>query len=377
MKKTENTIGVKVPFFPAKLEYLSIKDELHQDLDMIGLSGRYILGEMVNRFENRLAAEVGVKYAVGCASGTDALTLSLKALGIGPKDEVIVPANVYPTIFGVALSGAKLRLVDVLKNSGNIDPDDLELRITKETKAIVTVHLYGLPADLKQIKQTCLKHNLFLIEDCAQAFGAKYLGKSVGSFGNLAIFSFYPTKNLGAIGDGGAVVTNNKQLYEKLKMLRMYGEKKRYDSQLVGMNSRLDEIQAAFLLTKLKYSPQWLSRKKYLAKIYLKELSLLKDLDLPLTTIDREHTYHLFVIKTKKRNQLQEWLTKQGIETGIHYPIPIHFTKPFSYLGKNNSFPHAEEWSDEALSLPLHPFLSRGQIKYVVKKVKEFFINSS
>lgn len=373
MRKTKNIIGTKVSFFPASLEYKDIQNQLHKALDEVGKSGYLILGPKVKEFEQIFAKLTNRKFCVSCASGTDAITLSLKVLNIGVGDEVIVPANAYPTIFGVALSGATPVLADVEKETGHLDALALNSVITEKTKAIVGVHLYGLPLNVKEISRICKENKLFLIEDCAQAYGSEYKNQPVGSFGDLAMFSFYPTKNLGAMGDGGAVVTNKKILYEKLQMYRMYGEKGRYDSRFVGNNSRLDELQAAFLLAKLPYINRWLETRKIIANIYNEELEAMKDIQLPPSLLDRKHSYHLYVIRTSKRDALKQWLMDAGIETGVHYPKPIHYTKAFSLLGKNGSFQAAENWSQEALSLPMHPYITQKQIYYVTEKIKEFF----
>ncbi|PIP61393.1 hypothetical protein COW99_04310 [Candidatus Roizmanbacteria bacterium CG22_combo_CG10-13_8_21_14_all_38_20] len=373
MKKTKTTIGIKVPFFPTSREFKVIRNELHDSLDQLGESGFLILGPKVSEFEEKMAKKVNRLYCVSCASGTDAITLALQANNIGVGDEVILPANSYPTIFGVALSHASPVLIDVERNTANLDPKQLKKKITHKTKAIIIVHLYGLSANINEIKSICKENKILLIEDCAQAVGSIYKKKPVGSFGDMAIFSFYPTKNLGALGDGGAIVTNTKRTYEKLKMLRMYGERNRYDSIFVGRNSRLDEIQAAFLLVKMRYLEKWLLIRKQLATIYFNNLVQLKNLTLPLESSFGEHSFHLFVIRTKQRNNLRKWLKEQGIETGIHYPKPIHFTTSFSYTGNKGSFPEAEQWSKEALSLPLHPFLTKKEIKYVTKQIQQFF----
>lgn len=373
MKNTKNIIGKKVSFFPANLEYRFLKKDLYTALDEVGENGQLILGPKVSEFENTIAKKVNTKYCVGCASGTDAITLALEVRGVGLGDEVIVPANAYPTVFGVALSGAKPVLIDVEAATGNLDPNLLEKTITNKTKAVVAVHLYGKPSKINLIKNISKQKKVALIEDCAQAYGSKYQEKPVGSFGDLAIFSFYPTKNLGAMGDAGAIVTNNKNDFEKLKMLRMFGEKNRYDSHYIGKNSRLDELQAAFLLVKLRYLDKWLSTRRELAKIYLKKLSHISDLHLPQISPDSLQTFHLFVIKTSQREGLRKWLEENKIDTGIHYPKPIHFTKTFSNTGKKGMFPEAEKWSLEALSLPLHPFISPLEIEYVAEKIEAYF----
>lgn len=292
MKNIKNTIGVK--FFPSSLEYKEIKSSLHLALDEVGESGNLILGNNVQKIEKIITKLTNKKFTVGCASGTDALTIAIEAIGLEPKDEVIIPANSYPTAFGVALGGAKIVLADVEKESGNLDYKDLKKKITKKTKAVVVVHLYGLPANLENIKKICSKYKLILIEDCAQAFGARYKGKLVGSFGEIAVFSFYPTKNLGALGDGGAISTNNYKIYEKLLMLRSYGEKKRYESEFLGKNSRLDELQAAFLITKFPYLKDWIKIRKQLAKVYMRELKNIQQIKLP---IYKNNTFHLYPLK--------------------------------------------------------------------------------
>lgn len=373
MKKTKNTIGIKVPFFPASLEYRDIQAELHKALDEVGTSGYLILGPKVREFEQSIAKLTNRKFCISCASGTDAITLALNSLNIGVGNEVIVPANAYPTVFGVALSGASPVLIDVEKNTGHIDPPSLKKVVTQKTKAVIGVHLYGLPVNIEVIKSFCKKNNLYFIEDCAQAYGSKYKDKPIGSFGDMAIFSFYPTKNLGALGDGGAVVTNNKTLSERLLMHRMYGEKGRYDSRFIGKNSRLDELQAAFLLTKQTHFKKWLELRTEIAAIYNDELKNTGDIQLPPVLAGRDHTYHLYVIRTSKRDELRNFLQNAGVETGIHYPKPIHFTKAFSSLGKTGSFPVAEQWSKKALSLPIHPYLSKDQAYYVTQKIKDFF----
>lgn len=372
MKKIKNNTGIKVKFFPAELEYNSIKDDLHAALDDVGKSGILIHGKNVASLEKKLSEFTESKYCVTCASGTDAIMLGLKALGIKPNDEVIVPANAYPTAFGVALSGAMLKLVDIKKETGNLDPLLLKKLITKKTKAVILVHLYGLPADINAIKKICKEKSLFLIEDCAQAFGSKYKNQHVGSFGDLAIFSFYPTKNLGALGDGGAITTSNETLYNKLLMLRMYGEEKRYESVMLSGHSRLDELQAAFLLKKIKVLTSWIKKRKLLAYAYKASLLGVGDIILPEDKLG-EHTYHLFVIQTQYRDKLKIWLMKNGIETGIHYPKSIHMTKTFSKLGKKGDFPVAEIHNEQVLSLPIHPFLTEAQVKYVSDNIVNFF----
>jgi len=373
MKKTKSTIGIKVPFFNAPKEFAFLKKKLHQALDQTGSSGQWILGPQVNKFEKTLSRKLKTKYVASCASGTDAIYLALKALSLGPKDEVILPANAYPSIFGVVMANVKPILVDVDPITANINPQRIKYSITKQTKAILVVHLYGQAANLSPIKKITKKHSIYLIEDCAQALGAKYNNRLVGSFGDIATYSFYLTKNLGALGDGGALTTNNHHLFTKIKILRMYGEKSRYDSRLPGINSRLDELQASFLLKKLSYVNQWIHHKRTLANIYAHYLKNINHITLPTQLPHHYHTYHLYAIKTSQRNKLQQHLSQNGIQTGIHYPKTIFQTKTFAHLGKNTDFPQACKWSRTTLSLPLNPFLSDQKIKFVSQKIINFF----
>lgn len=373
MRKINNIIGSTVQFFPAEREYSFLKKELHSALNEVGDSGHIILGPKVAEFENTFAHLCGKKYAVSCASGTDAITLSIKALGLGTGDEVLMPVNSYPSVFGVALSGVKPILVDIDSKSGGISPKEIEKAITNKTRAILAVHLYGLPVDLDDIQAICKKHNLFLIEDCAQATGSEYKGKPVGSFGDMAIFSFYPTKNLGAMGDGGIVVTNDLAKYELLKAMRMYGERERYKSEFLGMNSRLDELQAAFMLKKLRFLPEWMEKRIMFAKLYRESLEKINQIEIIPEFSDRKNSYHLFPIRTQKRELLMSRLSSCGIQTGIHYPKSIHQTDTFKHLNINKTFPNSEKWNMTTMSLPLHPFLTEKEIQYVIQNIINFF----
>ncbi|KKS75302.1 MAG: Pleiotropic regulatory protein [Candidatus Gottesmanbacteria bacterium GW2011_GWC2_42_8] len=325
----------------------------------------------------------GVKFAVGVASGTDALMLSMQALGINnPGEEVIMPANSYPTAFAVVSTGARPRLVDI-DGSFNIDPLKIEKAITAKTRAIIAVHLFGQPADLQKIMQTANKYNLPLIEDCAQAHGAVYknptlpsglrgASKKVGSIGKIGCYSFYPTKNLGAFGDGGMIVTNDEELFKKIKLLRMYGEEERYKSVLQGRISRLDEIQAAILSVKLQYLDKWNERRREIAGKYRSHLEN-SPCRLPPALPFTKHVYHLFVIRTKKRDLLKNYLEKKGIATGIHYPVPIHLVPSFKSLGyKEGDFPESEKAAKEILSLPMFPELKDSEIVKVAQEINSF-----
>jgi dTDP-4-amino-4,6-dideoxygalactose transaminase len=382
-----------IPVFEMKRQYEALKNELFPEISSVLQGGVYVMGPKVAEFESVFAQYIGVKYAVGVASGTDAITLALLSLGVQKDDEVIMPANSYPSVFGVAASGAKQVLVDIDPRTHTIDPQKIEKAITKKTKAIIPVHLYGQGADMEKIMEIGKLHALPIVEDCAQAVGAEVscqlsvvsnqlkkepitenrtpttFYKKVGSFGAVGCFSFYPTKNLGAFGDGGMVVTNNEEIYKRIKLFRMYGECERYNSVLVGKNSRLDELQAAILLVKLKHLDTWIERRRDIAKLY--ELGIRNsELGIPFESSYAKHTYHLFVIRSNKRDRLKMYLEKQGIGTGIHYPTPIHLQKSMAYLGyKKGDFPVTEQACDEVLSLPIYPELTDAEVEYIVKKV--------
>jgi len=368
-----------IPFFSLNRQNKVLEKELEGAIKETLHKGVFILGEKVGQFEETFAKYLGISYGVGVASGTDALSLALLAIGVGPGDKVVIPANAYPIAFAVTSIGAIPRLVDIDAATYNMDPAKLPSAICAKTKAIIAVHLYGQPADMKKIMETGRKYRLPVIEDCAQAHGATLSGRKVGSIGDLGCFSFYPTKNLGGFGDGGMVVSNDKKLADKVRLLRMYGERKRYDSILLGRNSRLDELQAAILLVKLKYLDKWNERRREIAGKYLSYLgdpstSLGTSLRLPAEKADSKHVYHLFVVRAKKRDELKEYLLKKGIQTAIHYPIPIHLAPSFSSLGyKKGDFPESEKASEEILSLPMFPELSYGEVERIVEEIGKFY----
>lgn len=362
---------MKVPFLDLTRQYQSIKDEIGAAVSEVFSSGWFILGPKVEEFEETFAGYIGVKHAIGVASGTEALQLALMALGIGTGDEVILPANSYPSVFAITAVGAIPKLVDINLATFNIDPNLIEAAASPKTKAIIPVHLYGQPADISEIVEIAKKHKLFVIEDCAQAHGAKFQGQMVGTFGNIGCFSFYPTKNLGAYGDGGMIVTNSYELAEKLRKLRMYGEKARYQSTLQGINSRLDELQAAILLVKLRHLDNWNRQRREQANLY-KELLKNTDLILPIESDNIFHVFHLFVIRSKERDQLRELLKENEVGTTIHYPTPIHLVPSFVSLGyKRGDFRISEQASEEVLSLPLYPELMQEELAKVVEVIKK------
>lgn len=362
---------MKIPIFNLTRQYKNIEQEINNAILSTVRSGMFILGPKVAAFEKSFAAFVRIPYAIAVGSGTDALTLSLKALDITNGDEIIIPANAYPSAFGLSLTGACIKLIDV-GNDGNLDPALLSAILTKKTRAVIPVHLYGNPANIPAIKNILRYSKISLIEDCAQAHGAKINGQHVGTFGSIGCFSFYPSKNLGAYGDGGMLVTANKLLAQKLQALRMYGEIARYQSIMVSGVSRLDEIHAAVLEVKLKYLAAWNARRKKIAEQYMRALEGTGDIR--FIQSNYQSTHHLFVIRTKQRDDLQTHLAKHGIQTAIHYPTPIHLTKSFKYLGyKKGDFPVSEALSDEVLSLPLFPELTQNEQETVILYIKNFY----
>lgn len=336
-------------------------------------SGWYVLGPEVEAFENEFAAYVGRKYCVGVNSGLDALTLSIHALGIGAGDEVLVPGNTYiATVLAITKNGASPVFVEPDVYYG-IDADRIEAAITKKTKAIMPVHLYGQACDMDKIMNIADKYNLRVVEDCAQSHGAKYKGTMTGAFGNAGCFSFYPTKNLGAFGDAGAVVTDDERLYKKLKMLRNYGSEKKYHNQIEGVNSRLDEMQAALLRVKLSHIEELNAERVAIARRYNTEIKN-PAIQLPsMRVAENNHVYHQYVIRTKERDKFQKYLADNGIKTVIHYPIPPHLVECYGYLGyKKGDFPIAEEYAEEVLSLPMFNGIADKEIRYLIRVVNAY-----
>jgi len=329
------------------------------------------LGEELERFEDEFSKYMGTKCAIGVNSGSDALFLALQALGIGKGDEVITVSHTFiSTVDAIARNGAKPVFVDIDPKIYCIDVTKIEEKITKKTKALLPVHLYGHPAEMDAIIKIAKKHNLPVIEDACQAHGAEYRGKKVGNIGDIGCFSFYPVKNLGAYGDGGMVVTNNSELARKLRMLRNYGQPKKYYHDFIGVNSRLDEMQAAILRVKLKNLDNWNSSRRRFAHIYD---MLLKDADvvIPVEKGYAKHVYHLYVIRHKNRDRLQQHLSKNGVQTQIHYPIAVHRQKAYLNLGLRAKLPITEKISGEILSLPMHPFLKEDEIRTIAQCIRK------
>lgn len=335
-------------------------------------SGWYIMGSRCEKFEQDFASYIGVKHCVGLNSGLDALILAIRALGIGEGDEVIVPANTYiATILGVTENNAIPVLVEPDRYY-NLDASKIEEAITGKTKAIIVVHLYGQAANMQMIKEIADKHHLYLLEDCAQSHGASYAGQMTGTFGCIGCFSFYPTKNLGAFGDAGAIVTDDKRLAEKIKMLRNYGSKEKYFNEIEGVNSRLDEIQAALLSVKLSHIDK-LTEERIQAGKYYEERICNPMVQKPEICKYADHVYHQYVIRCKKRDELQKYLSDQEIQTQIHYPVPPHLAECYSHLGyKKGSLPITEQYANEILSLPLYTGMTKEEQDYVIEAINQF-----
>ena len=357
---------MNVPFLDLVRQTTAHRDELDAALDRVLQSGHFVLGSEGELFEAELAAAVGTRHAIGVASGTDALTIALAAAGVGQGDEVITVANTcVPTIVGIEAAGAVPVLVDVEPDTFTLDPEQLERALTPRTRAIVPVHLYGQCADLEPILAFAGEHELVVVEDCAQAHGAVYDGKTAGSAGTAAAFSFYPTKNLGALGDGGAVTTSDPKVARRARLLRNYGERKRFEHVLRGRNSRLDELQAAILRAKLPLLEGWTARRREIAAAYDRALSG-TSVTPPVAADGRGHVYHLYVARTPERDRFRNVLADNGIGTAVHYPIPVHLQPAYRGLAPaGRRLDVSEELAGRIVSLPLYPELADAEVDYV------------
>jgi dTDP-4-amino-4,6-dideoxygalactose transaminase len=375
---------MKVPFLDLKIQYQSIKNEIDSAIQNVLDNTAFILGPSVENFEKEFASAQQVKYCLGTSSGTDANHLALWGLGVGPGDEVIIPANTFiATAWGATLCGATPVFVDCHPESYNIDPKKVEAAITKKTKAIVAVHLYGQSADIDPLKEIAKKNNLILVEDAAQAHLAEYKGTPIGGLTDAASFSYYPGKNLGAFGEGGAVTTNNEDLFKLFKKLREHGQSQKYYHDSFGHNYRMEGIQGAVLGVKLKHLRFWTDQRRKVASKYKDALKDLNSIILPTEMAYSQHVYHLFVIRineenlekaTQMRDKLKNFLIEKEIGVGLHYPIPLHEQKCFEGLGyKKGDFPISERLAETGLSLPMFPELNDDQISYVVDTIKNFF----
>lgn len=366
---------MKIPFLNFEPMHSAIKAEMQAAFEQVYDSYWYVMGKHLTDFERAYSEFNDVEYTVGVSNGLDALHLALKALGVGPGDEVIVPSNTYiATALAASYVGATPVFVEPNPLTYNIDPQNIEKAITTKTKVIMPVHLYGQACEMHDIMDIAQKHGLYLIEDNAQAHGATYNGKITGSWGHVNGTSFYPGKNLGALGDGGGVTTNDAELAQRVKVLRNYGSQVKYKNEIIGHNMRLDELQAALLNVKLKYLNDWTAQRKQIAGWYDEALQEIGDLTIPYVHQDATHVYHLYVVKTQKREELQKHLADQGIGTLIHYPIPPHMQEAYAYLQlSKGDFPIAEELANTCLSLPLWPGMRKEEVGVVVEAITRFF----
>ena len=371
VRKRKNSMNIQM--VDMRRQYDEIRSRVEPKVLEVLESGYYIGGPELKAFEEKAASYIGVKHAIGCANGTDALQIAMMALGIEPGDEIITtPFTFIATAETIKVLGAKSVFVDIDPETYNIDPEKIEAVITPRTKAIIPVHLYGQGADMDRINGIAKKHGLFVIEDNAQGFGAKYKGKMLGSLSAIATVSFYPAKNLGAAGDGGLMLTDCDDLAAKVRMIANHGQNERYKHQVVGVNSRLDAIQAAILNIKLDFLDKWNKGRRAAAARYKENL---KDTTIiPFEHEDNYHIYHQFSIQVKRRDDLQKYLSEYKIPSAIHYPIPLHLQVAFKDIGKDKgSFPIAEKVAEGIISLPIHPHITEEEIDFISDKIKEFY----
>jgi len=364
---------MKIPLIDLKAQYKNIEDEIRAAIDRVLASGQYILGEEVQNFEENFAAYCGANFGVAVNSGTSALHLALLAAEIGPGDEVItVPATFVATVAAIRYTGAKAVMVDVDEHTLTMDLDQLEAAITPASKAILPVHLYGHPANMLHINKIASQHQLLVIEDAAQAHGAEINGDRIGGFGDYACFSFYPSKNLGAMGEGGMILTGSVENDTRLRMLRDWGQSQKYQHDILGFNYRMDGFQGAILGAKLNHLDKWVDQRRAIAKAYAKSISNEK-IRLPVELEGNRHAYYVYVLRTEMRDELQVHLNHLDIGTGIHYPHPVHLEKAFKDLAYNNGdFPIAEKAAEQVLSIPIYPEMSQEQIEIVAEAVNSF-----
>lgn len=364
---------MNISFLDLKKQFKQIKLEINSAIKTVLNHQFFILGPELENFELLFSKYLGAKYVVGVNSGTDGLILALQSVGVSKGDEVITPPNSFiATTLAITQLGAKPVFVDIDPDTYQIDANKIEEAITSKTKAILPVHLYGAPCQIEIIKKIADKHHLYLIEDACQAHGATIKNKQVGTFGDIGVFSFYPGKNLGAYGDGGAICTNSKEIYKRIKKLRNYGQKEKYYHSEIGINTRLDEIQAAILSIKLKYLDQWNLLRNKVARYYIKSLSKVK------TQKIYDHSkscYHIFTIEVSNRDYIKKKLAEKGIQTLIHYPLPIHLQECYKYLGyKKGDFPYTESSADKILSIPIYPELSKKEILHIITNINKLTV---
>jgi dTDP-4-amino-4,6-dideoxygalactose transaminase len=371
---------MQVPLFDLKSQFAPIRDEVRTAVDRVFESQGFVLSEEVSALEEEVAAYCQTKFAIGCASGSDALILALMSLGIGPGDEVITsPFTFFATGSAIARFGARPVFVDIDRGTYNLDPALTAKAVTDKTKAIVPVHIYGQCADMDSLLELGERTGIPIIEDAAQAIGAKDRGRRAGSMGTIGCFSFYPSKNLGGAGDGGMIVTNDPDHARRLRMLRVHGEEKRYYHSCIGINSRLDSLQAAVLRVKLPHLDKWIAGRQHRAQRYeslFAEAALTDVIETPLVRTEASHVFHLFVIRVRdgNRDALLDHLKNAGVGSGVYYPVPLHLQQCFSYLGyQPGDFPISEAASAETLALPVFPELTDEQQEYVVEALTRFF----
>jgi dTDP-4-amino-4,6-dideoxygalactose transaminase len=365
---------MQVPFLSFTGQHQAIREDVLAAIAKVYDSQWYVLGESVQQFEQQYAAFCHTNHCVGLANGLDALHLALEALGVGAGDEVIVPSNTYiATWLAISFVGATPVPVEPNQSTYNMDPALLEAAITPRTRAIMPVHLYGQACEMQAIMDVAKRHNLYVVEDNAQSQGASYRGGTTGSFGDVNATSFYPGKNLGALGDAGAVTTNDAELAKKVRTLRNYGSQKKYYNEVIGHNSRLDELQAAVLSVKLPKLMDWTRQRQEVAALYDEQLAGIADLQLPVVAPDATHVYHLYVVRTSQRDALQQYLTEKGVGTLIHYPVPPHLQEAYRSMNfKKGDFPIAEELATTCLSLPMFPGMTAEQVHTVSSHIRTF-----
>jgi len=368
---------MKIPPINLTKQYHNLKGKIDQAISQVMESGHFILGPEVAEFEKEFAAYLGVKYAIGCGSGTAALEIAVLALDLKAGDEVILPSFTFiATAEAVSTTGAKVVFADIDLDNYTISPDDIRAKVTSRTRAIIPVHLYGVPCPMDEIQKIAQEYNLSVIEDCAQCTGGEYKGRKLGSIGTINTFSFFPTKNLGAAGDGGMVVTDDEKLAKAAGAIRVHGSYKKYFHDFLAKNSRLDELQAAILRVKLPQLDKWNEARRNLAHKYttrLKEKNISGIISFPNEVDYGKHVYHLYVIRAKDRDGLAAFLKNNGIITGIHYPVPLHQQKAYQSLGYNETLPQSEKAAREIISLPLFPELTEAELGYVVEKIAEYY----
>jgi dTDP-4-amino-4,6-dideoxygalactose transaminase len=371
-------INDMIKFLDLYKQYLSIKQQIDKSIEKVINSSSFMGGEELKRFEQAFARFQRVKHCIGVGNGTDALEIAIEALGIDKNSEIIVPANSFiASSEAVTRAGCKVVFCDCHKENYTISIESIKKKLTKKTKAIMAVHLYGHPCDMDELNKLASENNLFLIEDCAQAHGAEYKAQPVGGLGDIGAFSFYPGKNLGAYGDGGAVVVNDDSIAEKCRMLANHGSKEKYKHEFEGRNSRLDNVQAAILNVKLEYLEIWNTTRIKLADYYIENIKNIPEIILPKREVWAKQVYHLFVIRTDERDELKEYLTINGIQTGIHYPIPLPKLKAYEYLKQADENMFANTIGDKLLSLPMGEHLEIKDIDYIISTIRKYFKRSA